>query len=303
MTTRAELNLRWASLIIQLEALAMLVSPALALLISDRIRDPRAAIVMLVLAPIIWRIGYGIGHGSRGAYLAVAFLYATRLLGAFVSPMGKAPTFDYILLGLEGVAIALAFYAFHLGVPNDKSWRGKLRIETALVIIAAILWVARSESIDLLCILLLGTAVIFSVRTHLLRTLLDALGNAGVHAADIPERPEFKTQFARFVRSPIPDFLAAAVFGGLSWLVLVGMARFASQPSAMGTPSMLLFPIFALIATPLAVLWVVSGFAVWARKPWARGVRLTALCVSALIGLALADIIGIIVTIALESVI
>jgi hypothetical protein len=293
--------MEWAALVVQIEALILLVSPAVALLVQADADDPRPALWCLVLAPVLWRIGHGISRGSRGALLLVASLYVVRVLLTLGSSGGVAAV-DWVMMAIEGSAIGLAGFAIRRRSSKaDPRWRSELQLATALPVVLALTWwiilvpayVRRLQQQHLgtirtplvaLALLMLGTAVGLTWRTALLQRVFDAF-RPGVlpPRAPAPTPSQVGRGLAKLVRPPWLDFILATLIGNVAVVVETKFSAGFSQPGAMGAPSLLLIPIGAAAWFGVALLWVTSGLGTYWERRWAKSVRLVAIVSSALL--------------------
>jgi len=293
--------MEWAALVVQLEALILLGSPALALLVRTDANDPRPALWCLVLGPVLWRIGHGVSRGSRGALLLVALLYIVRVL-LTLGGSGGPTRLDWVMMTIEGAAIGSAGYAIFRSPFNaDPTWRSELKVGTAVPVVLALAWwiilvpayTRRFQQQHLgtirtplvvLALLLLGTAVGLTWRTALLQRVYVAFRPGTVRSnTPAPSLTQVGRGLAALLHPPWLDIILAILIANVSVAVVGKLLEGLSRPGAMGVPSMLLIPLGGAAWFGVALLWLASGLGHYWKQPWAAKVRPVAMVSSALL--------------------
>jgi hypothetical protein len=294
-------QVEWASLVFEIEALIVMISPALALLVRDGILDPRPALSCLVIGPILWRIGHGISRGSRGAIGVMLGLYLLRLFSALGTPGGPDAVTIWMVI-IEGVAITLAArVVWDEHIHADPAWRGELWWGTLVPLALAVMWwmlviplwavrfnlefperdnTLRTPLVALACFLI-ATALALTWRTALVQRVYHVFRPSAT-PLDIVARDAADRAAAYLKRPPGLDFLIGAVVGGFSLAVLEWVAIVSINPHGKLVPGRWLVP-GGLAGLGATLLWVTSGLGVRWRARWSQAVRIAAVVISGLL--------------------
>jgi hypothetical protein len=294
-------QVEWASLVFQIEALIVMMSPALALLMRDGVSDPRPALSCLVIGPILWRIGHGISRGSRGAIGVMLGLYLLRLFSAVGTPGGPDTVTIWMVI-IEGVALTLAArVVWDERIHADPAWRGELWWGTLVPLALAVMWwmlviplwaarfrvqfperdnTLRTPLVVLACFLI-GTALALTWRTALIQRVYHVFRPSAT-PLDIVARDAADRATAYLKRPPGLDFLIGGVVGALAFAVLQWVAYVNGQPHGQIVPGRWLVP-GGLAGLAAALLWVLCGLGMNWKARWVRGVRGVAVVISGLL--------------------
>lgn len=292
MTMTARAKWRWAALLLQAEALGLLIFEALRLITATESISPVPALLTLVGVALLLPLGSALERGSHAAGLILIGLYAVHIMSA-ITAARHVLALMLPLLVLEGLVFGRAVVAMSRTPAESASPDARSRamewLKTCAPIVVAFGLMSRVQQ-DYQRALSSYDPV--QVRTVADRTgvalLLLGLVTAFVHG--FPNRAAFALTGRAFAieklwaRRPLRnlppvvwvDFTVAVILLASSLYVLLTTLEAMSRPSVMLVPGVLLIPLFAIAYFGLGVIWIGIGIAELRRKSWTMKARIAA---------------------------